>query len=100
MNRSIGDGRSRQRNRCSGWGVGEDRSYHPKLWPISKAHLTLLHDPESTEWGEWGKKEEEGSDSMDGGQYSTGQLCQASHLEMRGKHKKLYGPAGGMWKGL
>ena len=29
-----------------------------------------------------------------------GQLCQASHLEMRGKHKKLYGPAGGMWKGL
>lgn len=66
MNRSIGDGRSRQRNRCSGWGVGEDRSYHPKLWPISKAHLILLHDPESKEWGEWGKKEEEGSDSMDG----------------------------------
>lgn len=74
------------------WLGGEYRSYHPKLWPVSKAHLTLLHDPKSKEGGEWGKKEEEGSDSMGGGQYPTGQLCQASHG--RGNTKSYMG-----WQG-
>lgn len=58
-------------------GVGEDRSYYPKLWPVS--------NPESKEGGEWNKEEEEGSDLMGQGQYSTGQFSQASHLETQGK---------------
>lgn len=30
---------------------------------------------------------------MDGGQYPTGQLCQTSHLEMRGETQMVHGPA-------
>lgn len=37
--------------------------------------------------------EEDGSDLMDGGQYPTGQLCQTSHLEMRGEMQMVHGPA-------
>lgn len=36
--------------------------------------------------------EEDGSDLMDGGQYPTGQLCQTSHLEMRGETQMIHGP--------
>lgn len=65
-------------------GAGEDRSYHPKCWPVSKAHLTLNSENKEGR-GEWGKEEEEGSDPIGGGQYPSGQLCQASHLEVRGE---------------
>lgn len=58
-------------------GVGEDRSYYPKLRPVS--------NPESKEAGEWNKEEEEGSDQMGQGQYPTGQFSQPSHLEMKGE---------------
>lgn len=36
-------------------------------WPVSEAHLILLHNPESKEQGEWGKEEAEGSYTMWGG---------------------------------
>lgn len=58
-------------------GVGEDRSYYPKLRPVS--------NPESKEADEWNKEEEEGSDQMGQGQYPTGQFSQPSHLEMKGE---------------
>lgn len=41
------------------------------------------------------EEEEEGSDPMARGQYPTGQLCQVSHLELRGEMQMVQGPAGG-----
>lgn len=40
------------------------------------------------------EEEEEGSDPMARGQYPTGQLCQVSHLELRGEMQMVQGPAG------
>lgn len=65
MNRSVGGGRSWQRNRCIGWGWVRTDHITPN-WSVCKAHLTLPHNPESKEGGEGGKEEEEGSDSMRG----------------------------------
>lgn len=41
-----------------------------------------------------GKEEEIGSDPISRGQCFTGQLCQASHLEMREKCKQVHGQQG------
>lgn len=74
MNRNVGGGRSWQRNRCIGWGWVRIDHITPN-WSVSKAHLTLLHNPESKEGGEWGKEEEEGSDSMEGGSIPLGSFA-------------------------
>lgn len=69
INRNVRGGRSWQRNRCIGWGWVRTDHITPN-WSVSKAHLTLLHNPESKEGSEWGTEEEEGSDSMGGGAVS------------------------------
>lgn len=63
MNGSVGGYRSWQRNRCTGWGWVRTDHITPN-WPVSEAHLILLHNPESKEQGEWGKEEEEGSEAV------------------------------------
>lgn len=74
INRNVRGGRSWQRNRCIGWGWVRTDHITPN-WSVSKAHLTLLHKPESKEGSEWGTEEEEGSDSMGGGSIPLGSFA-------------------------